>query len=170
MKEFSKEREKFLNKRKELEEKKRKLTKNIDKERRELDNMCGHNVMFLIHYEKVKKTKYFVRSYCYLCGRTILIKKLNDENYNNLIDVYPIVTKFIPSYVSDSFKICIVNEAVDSIVRNFNPASYTELASLCKEINNKLLSSINNINSFSDLQNEFINISEEKRKALSKQL
>ena len=109
MKDFTKEREKFLNKRKELEEKKRRLTKNIDKEIRELDNMCGHNVMFLIHYEKVKKTKYFVRSYCYLCGRTILIKKLNDENYNNLIDVYPIVTKFIPSYVSDSFKICIIN-------------------------------------------------------------
>ena len=32
MKDFTKEREKFLNKRKELEEKKRRLTKNIDKE------------------------------------------------------------------------------------------------------------------------------------------
>lgn len=168
MKDISKKRNYYINKRNVLEEKKKDLVKFVNKELRELNLMCGHNIMFLIHYETVNKNKYFIRSYCPLCGRTIFINKLDDSNYHNLIDVYPIISKFIPAYVKDEYKICIINEVVDSINNNYNPSSYEELTNICNRINKELLSKINDINSFSELQNEFIKCIQNKKRSLKK--
>lgn len=166
MKDFEKDREYYINKRNELINRKKMLVSRIDNEIKKLDSICGHEVMFLVHYEEVKKTKYFIRSYCYLCGRVIFIKKLDNNDYSNIVNVYPIITKFIPKYVDDSFKICVINEVVKSIINNFNPKSSEELVYLCKDINNILLSKIDNINSFKELQSEFINCVNEKKKSL----
>lgn len=163
MKDFTKEREIYQNKKKELETKRKKLTSKIDKEINKLNNKCGHSMLFLIHYEETNNTKYFIRAYCYSCGRTISIRKLENDNYTNLIDVYPIISKFIPNYVEDKYKICIVNEAVDKIVKTFNPKSYEELTRICKKISNKLLNNIDNIKTFEQLQKQYKSLTKSKR-------
>ena len=168
MRDLTQDREVYQNKKRELEIRKKKLTSKIDKEIEFLDNKCGHNILFLLHYETKDKIKYFIRGYCYGCGRIISIRKLEDENYTNLIDTLPIISKFIPKYVKDSYKICVINEAVDSIVRNLKIDNYEDLRRVCVNINNILLNEINDINSFSNLQSRFKELVQSKKKSLKK--
>lgn len=169
MKNFTKEREMYLKRKIELEKRKKCLTKKIDKEIEQHKHSCAHHQLFLIHYEKKdENTIYFPRLYCYNCGRVLALRKLNNQEYTNIVNSMSIVSKFIPTYIDDKYKICIINEAVDSIVLNTIPNSYEELTRTCKSINEKLLESLEDIHSFNELQEKFKKLIAGKKKSLKK--
>ena len=80
----------------------------------------------------------------------------------------PIVSKEIPTYIDDKYKICIINEAVDSIILNTITTSYEEITRTCKSINEELLESLEDIHSFNELQEKFKKIITGKKKSFKK--
>lgn len=169
MKDFTKDREIYLKRKRELERKRNFLTRRIDKEIEQHKKSCEHQLLFLLHYEKKDgNTIYFPRLYCYNCGRVLVLRKLDNQEYTNIVNSMPIVSKYIPYYVDDKYKICIINEAVDNIVLNTMPTSYEELTRTCKSINEELLQSLEDIHSFNELQEKFKKIITGKKKSLKK--
>lgn len=147
-----KKRNELIKKRELLEKKRVKVTKNIDKKINELDNKCGHTLLFLLHYENYNGVKYFPKVYCYSCNKIMVLKEF-DREYSNIIDFYPIIHKFIPSYVKDSYKMCFVNGIIEYIIKNKKISNYKELERVCKKIFKEINNNIDSINSYSEFDN-----------------
>ncbi len=169
MKDFINDRKIYARKAIALKNRKKALTEKIDKEIERHRKSCNHELMFLIYSEmKDNNFYYFPRLYCYRCGRSIILGKLNNKNYSNIIDCSNIIDKIFPKYVNDKYKTCFINAVIDKVVITFDPTNYKELASICKSINDKLLEDIDNVNSYSDLMEKFNNLILLKKKSLKK--